>query len=817
MITIFNKLNFSKQHPVLIENFDQLRERLLDWLLVLSVLLMIPSSILMIMRSFSLGWTLNSFLQLIIYGCFMILVWQRRRIPYNWRSYLMIGLWWLSCTIGLFLIGPAGEAKAMFIVLTLITMLLLPVRFGWLMVGLIALTINVVGIMVIWYGWKFTINYQLFINDPLSWLFASYHLSVFAGLSAYVVWQMVHALQISLEQSQAQREQLQTALARQQAIFASNNAAIAVIRNRTFIEVNEYLAHFFGYQTAELVGQPTRLVYLNDEHYETFGQQLYQSLLDHQHYATEFQFRHKNGLPVWTYISVSKLQTTAQGVEVAMLAIDISKRKQMEESLRTAEQFAHATVNALSAHLCVLDEHGTILTVNRAWRKFAQLNPPMSTHYAEGTNYLDICDNAANNDKILEAAMMANGIRAILQGRRENFSIEYACHSPTEQRWFIANVNRFSESGPARVVVTHENITEHKCAEIALKTSEERYRSLITAMSEGVVMQNQQGKIITCNAAAERILGLTQDQMIGRTALDPRWRAIREDGSDFPGEIHPASIALRTGKPQHGVIMGVHKPNSQLSWILINAEPLFQEDKTKPHAVVATFSDITEARIVKLQIEEQRRTLQTVLDNIPVAVQVFAAPSATVILANQQAQKLLGRPVACDAPLDDLNQTYGAFIDGTDTLYPPEKMPLVRGFAGETTMVEDMELRRLDGSRILLQVFGAPIRDDTGQVTASVVIFQDVTERKRAEENIKANEQRLRRLGDNLPSGAIYQVVHTSQGQVYFPYISAGIERIFGVSAQEIIANAWSLYRLIESEANGSRKRTRICSQFATI
>ena len=113
-----------------------------------------------------------------------------------------------------------------------------------------------------------------------------------------------------------------------------------------------------------------------------------------------------------------------------------------------------------------------------------------------------------------------------------------------------------------------EDIENTQCEkEESLQESEERYRSVVDTMAEGVVFQGADGTIYTCNRSAEKILGLTINQMAGRTSLDPRWYAIHEDGSPFPGETHPAMASLRTGETFHNVIMGVHKPDGTLTWI----------------------------------------------------------------------------------------------------------------------------------------------------------------------------------------------------------------------------------------------------------
>ncbi|HEX4934069.1 MAG TPA: ATP-binding protein, partial [Gemmatimonadaceae bacterium] len=111
--------------------------------------------------------------------------------------------------------------------------------------------------------------------------------------------------------------------------------------------------------------------------------------------------------------------------------------------------------------------------------------------------------------------------------------------------------------------------------------------------SEGVVVQHADGTIHGWNPRAEEILGLSGDQLSGRSSTDPRWRSIRPDGTPFPGEEHPAMVTLRTGRPVWGAVMGVHKPDGTLTWININSTPIVERGAPAPTAVVTTFTDIT--------------------------------------------------------------------------------------------------------------------------------------------------------------------------------------------------------------------------------
>lgn len=122
-------------------------------------------------------------------------------------------------------------------------------------------------------------------------------------------------------------------------------------------------------------------------------------------------------------------------------------------------------------------------------------------------------------------------------------------------------------------------------------------------MAEGVTLQDANSQIIAFNKSAERILGLTSDQLLGRTSLDPRWYSIHEDGSPFPGESHLVVMTLKTGMPQSDVIMGIHKPNGDLTWISVNVRPIFKEGKKIPYRVVATMHDITERKFAEEKIQ----------------------------------------------------------------------------------------------------------------------------------------------------------------------------------------------------------------------
>jgi PAS domain S-box-containing protein len=139
-----------------------------------------------------------------------------------------------------------------------------------------------------------------------------------------------------------------------------------------------------------------------------------------------------------------------------------------------------------------------------------------------------------------------------------------------------------------------------------------RLQALLQTMQDGVVVHDPTGRVVECNVAATRILGLTSDQLLGRTSVGPRWHTIREDGTPFPGHEHPAMVTLATGSPASGVVMGVVGAGG-VTWISIDARPLPLDDR----GVLVTFRDVTGERAARADLARERSFLRTLLDQLP--------------------------------------------------------------------------------------------------------------------------------------------------------------------------------------------------------
>jgi PAS domain S-box-containing protein len=179
--------------------------------------------------------------------------------------------------------------------------------------------------------------------------------------------------------------------------------------------------------------------------------------------------------------------------------------------------------------------------------------------------------------------------------------------------------------------------------EAALRDNEEKYRTLYATMTQGVVYQDALGHIVNANPAAERILGLTLDQLIGRTDMDPRWKAAREDGSPFPGKEHPAAIALRTGQTVRNVVMRIYDPqHDKFRWIEIDAVPLTEAGQEKPSQVYTIFSDITERKIASEALQQSEERFRNIFRTSPEPIVITGMENPVCVGVNEAFTQITG-------------------------------------------------------------------------------------------------------------------------------------------------------------------------------
>jgi len=189
-------------------------------------------------------------------------------------------------------------------------------------------------------------------------------------------------------------------------------------------------------------------------------------------------------------------------------------RHSQDHLRRNEAEKQSAILNALPAHIALLDADGRIVSVNEAWRRFGRANALQGPADAIGLDYVGVCESAASAGSA-EAGAVAEGVRAVLSSRAGDFAIEYPCHSPTEQRWFLLTVTPLSGERTGGAVVMHLNITERVRAEQAMRSSAELLDAVVAGTPDTVFVKDRQGRYLMCNAAFGRFVGRDPAQMVG--------------------------------------------------------------------------------------------------------------------------------------------------------------------------------------------------------------------------------------------------------------------------------------------------------------
>lgn len=277
-----------------------------------------------------------------------------------------------------------------------------------------------------------------------------------------------------------------------------------------------------------------------------------------------------------------------------------------------------------------------------------------------------------------------------------------------------------------------------------LRSSEERHRSVVEQLEEGVVLLDGDLDILTANAAAQRIFGRPATELVGRSWLDSAWGAVRDDGSPYPAAERPVSVARQTGEPQLDGLIGIHRPDGRVAWLATNASPLRYLREDAPYAIVCSFVDVTESRARRRQLERQRTELADA-QHIS-ATGSWSADGGGVAVWSEELRRILG------VRLDDVPPD----VDGYVALVHPEDRERVAGefgaaFAAGRACDSDHRMLRPDGREIHVHARVRAELGAGGEVLRVYGTTQDITDRVAAQRALRDSEERFRRVAASAP------------------------------------------------------------------
>lgn len=309
-------------------------------------------------------------------------------------------------------------------------------------------------------------------------------------------------------------------------------------------------------------------------------------------------------------------------------------------------------------------------------------------------------------------------------------------------------------------------IADRKHLDEALSASEKKYRTLIEKLQTAVVVHSADTRIVTCNAVAQTILGLSEDQLKGKTAVDPEWHFFREDGSVMPVEEYPVNQVMATRQPLRNLIIGVHRPGTQQDlWAMVNANPVFgQGDEISQ--VIVTFVDITERKLAQEKIAHLAAIVESSDDAI-----IGKSLDETIVSWNRGAERIYGYKAS-----EIVGQQISILVPSG--LKEELTAILQRLSRGET--IEHMETARLckGGKVIQVALTISPIKNARGQIIGASTIARDITQRKEIERQLT-----LVNFALNHVSEAAYLI--DPEGRLL--YANEEATRIHGFNLEELL------------------------------
>jgi len=538
----------------------------------------------------------------------------------------------------------------------------------------------------------------------------------------------------------------------------------------------------------------------------------HRAVTEHTTLGAEARVRRADG--EWRLIGTNaepRLSPSGEFMGHVGIGADITERKLAEEALRDSREFAQTTIDALSSHVCVLDETGTIITVNQAWRDFAEANKPEDcreevdldawrSRIGVGANYLDVCVGS-DGEEASEAGEFAEGIRAALQGERKLYSKEYPCHAPGEQRWFLGRVTQFFSNGLPRVVVEHINISERKIAEEALNLAK------LEAEAEAKLLTFQHSLIHAIHdVSLDGVLVITDDHTIvsHNKRFKEVWQFPELDIQDnmpdyFVGDRPPVvlSSVLERVKDSDAFLKRVREldadpeANDHCEIELKDGRTIerystgLRGDRGRHLGRVWFFRDITERKQAAQALLESEERFRIMADGCPNLMWVTNVDGGIQFI-NRAFREFSG------TGFEELEGYKWQLM-----VHPDDAEEFVaesfRALREQIPFNAESRIRRADGEWRWLAAFAEPRFSQSGEFLGHVGIGADITERKLADQALKSSEEKFRQFAENIRE--VFWMMNAAGTEML--YISPAYEQIWGRSCEGLYESAMDWMKAI--------------------
>ncbi|PLX80056.1 MAG: hypothetical protein C0615_01675 [Desulfuromonas sp.] len=470
----------------------------------------------------------------------------------------------------------------------------------------------------------------------------------------------------------------------------------------------------------------------------------------------EYRMLTTEGETLWVRNMVNISFDSDRPARLYGVLIDITNRKNFEIELRNSETRFRSLVEQAADAIIIHDDSGRLVEVNDQ----ACISLGCSREELLEMSILEIeaTYDSVQLSSIWTSVRYGNPLTMESRYWRKDGSV-----FPVEIR-----LGSFSMQNKTLFLALVRDISERKKADAALRESEERYRSVVTTMREGVVLFDHSGKLVASNPATETILKKNHAELVDMLASEG-WSAYRDSGRKFPAGWNPVSLTLENAKAYENIVMGFDfDDDGEVEiWLEVNTRPVRQEGSQIPSGVVMTLTDVTEKRKVMQALKESEEQVRLLLDSTAEGIYgVNGAGECT--FCNSAGLELLGYEDEKQVLGKNMHQLiHHSTIDG-DT-FPDHDCSVLKAFSNSTTThVDDEVFWRADGSWFYVEYWAHPIVKGSKSI-GSVVNFHDITERRQMQQQSIRTAQ-LASLGE-LAAGVAHEINNPINGVINYAQI----------------------------------------------